>query len=275
MPSSETATTVGARHLITLLPLLPARPLVVGDGHDGSAPWVAATAGLPCDQLLRAKADRGLYRPAPPRTGKCGAPRKDGARFTGSDPTAHGTPDAEWHGEDAQGRPVSVACWANLHLKTQRDAPITVLRVTRPAARASKRDPRESWCWWLGGPLPPLAEVPQLYARRCGLEDFFKIGKQCLGWEDVQVLTLAAVRTLVALGWVAAGFLYELGLTLDWPEVRLLIRLGGGEERANRPVGKLVLTRGLRRLLDHLATDAILADEARRHGSLPPRLAAL
>jgi hypothetical protein len=36
-----------------------------------------------------------------------------------------------------------------------------------------------------------------------------------------------------------------------------------------------VLTRGLRRLLDHLVTETILADEVRRHGSLPPRIAAL
>ena len=56
------------------------------------------------------------------------------------------------------------------------------------------------------------------------------------------MLKLEAVRTLVALGWVAAGFLYELGVTLAWPEVRLLTRLGGGELRANRPPGKLGLT---------------------------------
>lgn len=47
------------------------------------------------------------------------------------------------------------------------------------------------------------------------------------------------------------------------------------ERRAKRPPGKLVLTCGLRRLLDHFATEAILADEARQHGGLPPRIAAL
>ena len=107
------------------------------------------------------------------------------------------------------------------------------------------------------------------------IEDAFKVGKRGLGWEDAQVLKLEAVRTLVALGWAAAGFLYELGVTLEWAAVRLLTRLGGGELRANRPPGKLVLTRGLRRLLDLVATEAILADEIRHHGSLPPRLAAL
>jgi hypothetical protein len=115
----------------------------------------------------------------------------------------------------------------------------------------------------------------RMYRQRWAVEDCFKFTKDVLGWEDVQLLDLGAIRTLVALGWVAAGFLYELGVTLDWPEVRLLGRLGGWTPRPDRPPGKTLLTRGLRRLLDHLATDAILRDEIRRHGALPPRLVAL
>lgn len=134
--------------------------------------------------------------------------------------------------------------------------------------------------WWLLTDRPVTSaeealEIFRMYRQRWSIEDAFKVGKQCLGWEAVQVLTLDAVRTLVALGWVAAGFLDELGVTLEWPEVRLLTRLGGGELRASRPVGKIVLTRGLRRLLDLFAAQAILADEVRQYGQLPPRLAAL
>jgi hypothetical protein len=134
--------------------------------------------------------------------------------------------------------------------------------------------------WWLLTDRPvetaeQATEVFRMYCQRWAIEDAFKIAKQCLGWEDVQVLAYEAVRLLVALGWVAAGFLFELGVTLEWPEVRLLRRLGGGEERDDRPPGKQVLARGLRRLFDLLATGAILADEVRRHGRLPPRIAAL
>ena len=110
--------------------------------------------------------------------------------------------------------------------------------------------------------------------ERWAIEDCFKFTKDVLGWEEVQLLDFAGIRTLVALGWVAAGFLYELGVTLEWPEVRLLARLGGGDLREDRPPGKTLLTRGLRRLLDHWATDVILADEIKRHGTLPPRIAA-
>jgi hypothetical protein len=115
----------------------------------------------------------------------------------------------------------------------------------------------------------------RMYRQRWAVEDCFKFTKDVLGWEGVQLLDLAAIRTLVALGWVAAGFLYELGVTLEWPEVQLLGRLGGWTPRPDRPPGKTLLTRGLQRLLDHLATDAILRDEIARRGALPPRLAAL
>jgi hypothetical protein len=134
--------------------------------------------------------------------------------------------------------------------------------------------------WWLITDRPvetaeEATEIFRMYRQRWAIEDAFKVGKQCLGWEEVQVLDFDAVRLLVALGWVAAGFLYELGVSLEWEEVRLLRRLGGGEERANRPPGKIILTRGLRRLLDVFATEAILAAHIAEFGRLPPRIAAI
>lgn len=133
--------------------------------------------------------------------------------------------------------------------------------------------------WWLltARPVETAEQAAELFRMSCqrwAIEDAFKVGKTCLGWEGVQVLADDAVRLLVALGWAAAGFLFDLGVGLEWGEVRLRRRLGGGEERPNRPPGKIVLTWGLRRRLDYLAMAALLADEERRHGGLPPRIAA-
>ena len=114
----------------------------------------------------------------------------------------------------------------------------------------------------------------QMYRQRWGVEDCFKFTKACLGWEDVQVLDLDGIRMLVALAWVAAGFLYRMGVTLQWESVQLLARLGGWEPRPNRPPGKLTLTRGLHRLLDMLTTNALLQASYRDHGPFPPDLAA-
>lgn len=189
VPSSATAAAIGAGQLAALLPALPPCPVLVADGHYGTATWVAATAALPCDQLLRAKRTAVLYRPAPPPTGKRGAPKKDGPRFQGSDPTTHGEPDATWTGEDGRGHAVGVACWAGLHLKTCRAVLLTAVRITRAGAAGTKGDPREAWFWWLGGPLPPLATLPSLYARRFGIEHGYKFDKQALLWSAPRLRT--------------------------------------------------------------------------------------
>lgn len=172
------------------------------------------------------------------------------------------------------------------------------IRVTyRDNERASPSQPgkhKEVWLvrvrlegvgwepWWLITDIPvtdaeSATKVFRIYRQRWAAEDTFKVSKECLGWEEVQVLGLEAIRNLAALGWVAAGFLYELGVTFEWPEIRILARLGGWEERKDpqRQPGKIILMRGLRRLLDLAATEAILADEIATHGEIPPRLAAL
>src|SRR5207248_7948177 len=106
------------------------------------------------------------------------------------------------------------------------------------------------------------------------IEDSLKYTKSCLDWEAVQVLDLEALRMLVSLAWVAAGFMYEMGVSLEWAEVRLLARLGGWEERADRRPGRIVLTRGLARLLDLASTEAMLKQYEAAQGALPPKIAA-
>jgi hypothetical protein len=80
--------------------------------------------------------------------------------------------------------------------------------------------------WWLLTDRPvetaaQATEIVRMYRQRWAIEDAFKVIKTCLGWEDVQVLSYEPVRLLVALGWVAAGFLFDLGVTLECAEVRL------------------------------------------------------
>ena len=84
----------------------------------------------------------------------------------------------------------------------------------------------------------------------------------------------AGSRTLVAWAWVAAGFRYDLGMGRDNERVQVLARLGGREPRPDRRPGKITLTRGLRRLIDLLTTNAWLQGYYRDHGPFPPGLAA-
>lgn len=134
--------------------------------------------------------------------------------------------------------------------------------------------------WWLITDWPVVRpedaqRVFRMYCARWAAEDGYKFIKECFGWEEVQLLDLDAIRLLVALAWVAAGFLYELGVTWDWAEVQLLARLGGYVPHKGRKPGKIALCRGLQRLHDSMSTLALLSQYKAEHGDLPPRIKAL
>lgn len=81
--------------------------------------------------------------------------------------------------------------------------PISAVRIVRAGAADTKRDPREAWFWWLGGPLPPLDTLPICYARRFGVEHGYKFDKQVLLWDAPRVRTpeqFARWADLVAAG---------------------------------------------------------------------------
>ncbi len=189
IPTTQTDAQVAAAQLEALLPLFGQRVVLVGDRLYGSAAFVRLGAGLACDQLLRLQRHRVLYRPAPPRTGKRGAPCKDGTRFVCKDATTHGSADETWQGCDEQGHQVQVECWHHLHFRQAREIEVSVLRVTRAAARETARDPRVSWFVWHGSPSVPLDEIADGYRRRYAQEHGYRLDKQALLWDRPRLRT--------------------------------------------------------------------------------------
>jgi hypothetical protein len=187
--SDCTAAQVAAEQLAAITPLLPVRAVLLGDRYYGSAAFVQATATIPCDKLLRIPGNRVLYRPAPPRTGQRGAPRKDGTPFKCRDARTHGKPTAMWVGRDEPGHRIEVAAWANLHYKQCRDVSVTIIRVIRHGATGKKRDPRVSWFVWCGLERLPLADVWPTYRRRYSQEHGFRFEKQDLLWTAPRLRT--------------------------------------------------------------------------------------
>src|SRR5437588_1547412 len=92
---------------------------------------------------------------------------------------------------------------------------------------------------------------------------------------QVQLLDLRGIRSLVVWAWVAAGFLFNLGVAFDLAEVQLFANLGGWEPHKGRTPGKITLQRGLGRLLEMLTTQAMLSSYATEYQGLPPKIAAL
>jgi len=189
--SQQTALEVAAAQLRAVVARLPQglRPLLTADRAYPSAAFVRATADINCGKLLRMACRRVFYRPAPPPTGKRGAPRKDGERFACHDPSTHGTPSVHWEGEERPGQRIEVDAWEHLHLSKAREVELTVIRLTRFAASGKKRDPRVSWFVWIDQEPAPLAQISPLYRRRFGMEHTYRFHKQDLLWEEPRLRT--------------------------------------------------------------------------------------
>ena len=128
---------------------------------------------------------------------------------------------------------------------------------------------------WPCNTAQQAARIFLMYRQRWSVEEAFQFLKTCIGWEEVQVLDLEGIRTLVALGWVAAGFLYEIDGGWEWVDVQLLAKLGGFVQHKGRKPGKKILLWGLQRVQEYMVTEAILRQHKAATGSIPPAVAAL
>ncbi|GCE26746.1 hypothetical protein KDA_60550 [Dictyobacter alpinus] len=187
--SSTTAIELAFTQLSELAPQLPVHSIAALDrGYDSTWLWCRCST-LPVGVLGRLKCNRRFYRPAPPPTGKRGAPCKDGAILQPKDEATHGEPDGKAECTDLKGRPVEISWWKHLHVKEARWLELSVMRVLRPHATNQERDPRISWFVWIGDPNADLADIALGYARRFGQEHGYRFDKQALLWEKPRLRT--------------------------------------------------------------------------------------
>lgn len=254
IPTARTPAEVAAAQLGQIVPLLSAPPLLLGDRGYGSAAFVKATEGIACDLLLRLSSDRVFYRAAPSRTGKRGAPKKDGERFKCSDPATHPAPDATWEGTDEKGRRVEVSRWDTLHFRQHRHETVSVFRVIRHGVQGTKRDPKESWFLWVrrtketDAPDLSLSDVPSTYALRFSQEHGYRFDKGSLLWEKPRLRTPEAFQLWTDLVTVAHD-----QLVLARPRVEAQRQPW---ESTKRPATPQQVRRAMGRVLVELGTPA-------------------
>jgi DDE superfamily endonuclease len=187
---------VQIRGLLGRLPAGGPVPLFVFDAGYNSAQLSLDLADAPAAVLVRLRADRCFYAdPPPPAAGRCGRPRRHGAKFRFADPTTWPTPTATLVCEDDQYGTVTVAAWAGLHPKQHRHPghgsgqprPIvrgTILRIQVQRVPAKTRPPKVLWLWWASpaGCTLDLDLAWRAYTRRFDLEHTVRFCKQTLGW---------------------------------------------------------------------------------------------
>jgi hypothetical protein len=188
--TETTPAQVAVEQLKYLLPLLTQDTITVFDrSYDSTWFWCQCSALPHKGTLIRLKSNRGLYRPAPPPTGRRGGPRKDGEKLRPDAPTTHGNPDGQWEGTDQQERAVRLTWWKHLHVKEARYLDLTVIRVVRLCASNTQRDPSVSWFVWIGNPEADLVSVGLGYVLRFSHEHGYRFQKQSLLWNQPRLRT--------------------------------------------------------------------------------------
>jgi hypothetical protein len=195
-PLDDTDQTAAAqiRGLLARLPAGRPVPLFVFDAGYDSAQLTLDLAEVPVAVLVRLRSDRCFYAdPPPPAAGRCGRPRRHGAKFNCADPTTWPPPTASHLVVDDQYGTVTVQAWSGLHPKQQRHPghgtrgprPIvrgTIIRVAVQRVPARTRPPKVLWLWWAGPGVCDLDFAWRAYVRRFDLEHTVRFAKQILGW---------------------------------------------------------------------------------------------
>jgi hypothetical protein len=247
--TETTAAQVAFAQMKQLVPLLPTKTIFVLDrGYDSTWFWCQCSSLSHQGTLIRLKSNRCFYRPAPARTGKRGGPRKDGDKLRPDAEATHANPDGQWEGTDSQERPVRLRWWKHLHVKDARYLDLTVIRVERPHASNTERDPRVSWFVWIGDPEVDLVSIGLGYVLRFSQEHGYRFHKQSLLWDQPRLRTPEQFERWTHLVAIAHNHLV-LARELVEPNLRPW-------ESRHRPATPQQVHRAMATFLPHLGTPA-------------------
>jgi hypothetical protein len=174
--------------LAAIAPRLRPRPIVLLDSEYGCAPFVNASALLPCDKIVRLRPNLCLWGPPHAYQGRGRYP-KHGTKFKLKEPTTWGEPDETLTVEDSQLGRVKLSVWHGKHFKKAAAHPFLALHIERLDARGTRRDPKDLWVAWIGEAPPPLVEWWRLYLRRFAVDHWYRFAKGPLHWTLPQVQT--------------------------------------------------------------------------------------
>lgn len=179
--STETPIQKGSDQLRQACEKVSQRPVSLWDAEYGCAPFILKTADIAADKIVRLRPNLCLWGPPPSYRGRY-RPREHGAKFKLSDPTTWGPPAETWIVTDPELGQVELCLWRGLHFRKSKAHPMVVVRVHRPQARDTRRDPKDLWVAWIGQEPPPLADWWPLYLRRFAVDHWYRFAKQNLYW---------------------------------------------------------------------------------------------
>lgn len=155
--------------------------LVVLDSEYGNGSWVNQAGEIPVSKLMRIRSNCCLWSKPESYSGR-GRPQKHDQKFKVNDPSTWWLGDETVEVDDPKLGLLKISQWKKLHFRSSASHDMSLIRVERLNPRSSGQKPRSLWLVWVGEQFLELKDIWSQYARRFGVDHWYRFAKQRLYW---------------------------------------------------------------------------------------------
>lgn len=155
--------------------------LVVLDSEYGNGSWVNQTGEIPVSKLMRIRSNCCLWSKPDSYSG-FGRPKKHDKKFKVNDQATWWSADETVEIEDPKLSKLKVSRWNKLHLRSSASHDMSLIQVQRLDSKGYATKRRPLWLVWVGEQFLELTAIWTQYARRFGVDHWYRFTKQRLHW---------------------------------------------------------------------------------------------
>jgi hypothetical protein len=155
--------------------------LVVLDSEYGNGSWVNQAGEIPVSKLMRIRSNCCLWSKPDSYSG-IGRPKKHDKKFKLNDQTTWWSAGETAEIEDSKLGKLKISKWDGLHFRSSASHDMSLIRVQRLDSKGYEKKRRPLWLVWVGKQFLELTDIWQQYARRFGVDHWYRFAKQRLHW---------------------------------------------------------------------------------------------
>ena len=155
--------------------------LVVLDSEYGNGSWVKQAGNIPVSKLMRIRSNCCLWSKPESYSGR-GRPRKHDKKFKVNDQATWWKANKTVEIEDPKLGKLKISQWNKLHFRTSASYDMSLIQVQRLDSKGHEKKRRPLWLVWVGEQFLELKDIWQQYARRFGVDHWYRFAKQRLHW---------------------------------------------------------------------------------------------
>ena len=155
--------------------------LVVLDSEYGNGSWVNQAGEIPVSKLMRIRSNCCLWSKPESYSGR-GRPKKHGEKFKVNDSTTWWSANEIVEVDDPKLGKLRISRWDELHFRSSSSHNMSLIRVQRLDSKGLIKKRRPLWLVWVGKQFLELKDIWKQYARRFGVDHWYRFAKQRLHW---------------------------------------------------------------------------------------------